>query len=157
MPDLKPIESQICEAVVEVLDAIKAGPPTWRSKPIVVRRGITAAEIAGTDRPIVCVMIVSDTDTPRVFGKSHDVTLQLLVYIETADIDNPDDALADVIEDIRTALRGAELLKTADAPGGLLLQPLWLKETDRLIDPSGQGGVGSAELKLEGRYRITHS
>lgn len=148
------IENRITAEIVRALEKIKR--PDYRSN-LFVRTGITAADLDSSNRPLACVQIMGHDDMPHAMGRRHEITLDVVIYVETADVEKAHEELVDVIDDIGIVLRTAELLPTADVPAGLLSQIMWMKGTKRIVDPSGQAGIGCAEVTIEAKYRLTHA
>lgn len=154
------IEKRILDAIVAGIRAID-GPPIYRrtiagDPRALVKAGVVAGDLAGPMRPLITVSIASDSETVQVMGKRHQVELELVVYLETADVEDPEGELIERLDDLRLAIRRMELLPTADVPGGLLHSPMWTTGSRRVVDPSGGSGIGSAELEVHAIYRVAH-
>ena len=141
------LNNQIADALVKTLKAIR--PPDYRTSPY-VHRGVSSGILNGPERPIVCVILSGLIDEKKVAGKRHDRALRMTIYVETADIEVADEALDDLIEDIH------ECIATNETLDGLAMLPIDIGEDRRVVDPSGQAGIASAEIPIEARYRVSH-
>lgn len=148
------IENQIIDAYVAGLNGI-TGQPAWRTAPY-VRRGLSQEAFTSARRPLVAVLQDGDSETVKVMGKRHDVELHVIVYIETAEREDAEAHLIEVIEDVMRRTRELELLKTTLAPAGLLIGLMRKTESQRVVDVSGKGGIGAAELSIVAPYRLVH-